>query len=319
MPLILVLQLPRSQKVGLVGIFGLGVLFVYSLFPFIHDFFSFWFGANPNCNSVCITSVVRMTVLKTGAVAADTSHGTLQSTIWTAVECHTAIICASLPMLKSTLTKIFPRLFPHSGASNTEVNTEMENDYHHHHHHHHHHPIPSDSSTPVNDDCEAAVTPVSPTWCYKYNHDHPTSLKICKEAASAKGHFCDHQETTTTATLSSHLDPKIIPAPTILPKVYCPKGAAYCHKGYCCPSKGEAACCCCCPPLPTDVITKTTDIDIRVEYAPRNNDDIEEGDSSSTDSIFRFGNQVSSAAANHNHNYSKSPPRQSRKSLPLHR
>lgn len=30
MPLILVLQLPRSQKVGLVVIFGLGVLFVYS-------------------------------------------------------------------------------------------------------------------------------------------------------------------------------------------------------------------------------------------------------------------------------------------------
>ena len=31
MPLILVLQLPRSQKVGLVVIFGLGVLFVLSL------------------------------------------------------------------------------------------------------------------------------------------------------------------------------------------------------------------------------------------------------------------------------------------------
>lgn len=253
-----------------------------------------------------------MTVLKTGATAIDTNHNTLQSTIWTAVECHTAIICASLPMLKSyltmlkrTLAKMFPRIFSHSGTFNTEVKTEMDHSYdhhQHHHHNHHHHPIPSHSMTRVKNDCEAA-TPVSPACCYKYSH--PTSLKTCNE-----GYPCDHKEELTTS-LSSHLDQKI-PAP--IPKVYCPKGGgACCSKGYC-PKGGSGSCC----PPPTDVITKTTDIDIRVDYA-RDHDD-EAGDSSSTDSIFRFGSQVSSSG-NHsnNHNYNsnmmgnKCPSRQSRK------
>lgn len=190
-----------------------------------------------------------MTVLKTGAVSTDTSHGTLQSTIWTAVECHTAIICASLPMLKSTMAKFFPRIFPQSRASNTEGNTEAV--------HNDDHPISSISRTPVKDDCEAA--PVPPAWLYSHN---PASHKQVKEA---EGNCNDHEITL------AHLDQKI-------PTVYLPKGSG-------------------CPP--TDVITKTTDI--RVDYVRKD----EEEDSSSTDSVFRFGSQVSSNG-----------PRQSRKSLP---
>lgn len=70
--------------------------------------------------SVCVTSILRMTTLKTGSTDPDTTYGTLNSTIWTAIEANTSIICACLPMLKSPLAALFPGLFPRgsSGAYN---------------------------------------------------------------------------------------------------------------------------------------------------------------------------------------------------------
>lgn len=57
-----------------------------------------------------------MTTLKTGSKAKDQLYGTLNSTIWTTIESNTAIICACLPMLKSPLAALFPRLFPRASG-----------------------------------------------------------------------------------------------------------------------------------------------------------------------------------------------------------
>lgn len=57
-----------------------------------------------------------MTTLNTGSKAKDQIYGTLNSTIWTTIEANTAIICACLPMLKSPLATLFPRLFPRGSA-----------------------------------------------------------------------------------------------------------------------------------------------------------------------------------------------------------
>lgn len=57
-----------------------------------------------------------MTTLNTGSKAKDQIYGTLNSTIWTTIEANTAIICACLPMLKSPLAALFPRLFPRGSA-----------------------------------------------------------------------------------------------------------------------------------------------------------------------------------------------------------
>jgi len=67
--------------------------------------------ANKGC-SVCVTSVLRMTTLRTGGQAQDQTFGTLNSTIWTTIEANTGIICACLPMLKTPLARLFPRYFP---------------------------------------------------------------------------------------------------------------------------------------------------------------------------------------------------------------
>lgn len=168
-----------------------------------------------------------MSVLKTGAMSPDVSHGTLKSTIWTAVECHTAIICASLPMLKSTMAKLFPRFFPHTQqASNTEVENEED-------------PTSSQSSTPVNEDCEAASDP--PAWLYKYD---PASLKQFME--ETEGHHCAHDR---ESPLPDFINQDV-------PKVYCP------HEG---------------SPPPVDAITKTTDI--RVHFGRKDDEDSASSDS----------------------------------------
>ncbi|KAL9134164.1 MAG: hypothetical protein Q9175_004658 [Cornicularia normoerica] len=87
MPVIRSLQLPQRQRLGLIVVFALG-------------------------GFVCITSILRMTTLKTGSKAKDQLYGTVNSTIWTTIEANTAIVCACLPMLKSPLAALFPRLFP---------------------------------------------------------------------------------------------------------------------------------------------------------------------------------------------------------------
>lgn len=52
-----------------------------------------------------------MTTLKAGSKSIDRTYGTYVSTIWTTIEANTGIICACLPMLRSPLSRVFPRLF----------------------------------------------------------------------------------------------------------------------------------------------------------------------------------------------------------------
>lgn len=52
-----------------------------------------------------------MTTLDAGSKSKDQTYGTFVSTVWTTVEANTGIICACLPMLKSPLSRVFPRLF----------------------------------------------------------------------------------------------------------------------------------------------------------------------------------------------------------------
>lgn len=90
MPVVKSLQLPQRQRLGLIMVFALGGLYV---------------------------SLVRaLLCLNTGSKAKDQTYGTLNSTIWTTIEANTAIICACLPMLKSPLAALFPRLFPRGSA-----------------------------------------------------------------------------------------------------------------------------------------------------------------------------------------------------------
>jgi hypothetical protein len=86
------LRLPRSQKFGLTFVFGLGI-FVFA------------------------TSVLRMTTLKSGSKARDPLVGTVLSTMWTMIEASIAVVCACLPMCRTPLQKIWPKLFPSRYAS----------------------------------------------------------------------------------------------------------------------------------------------------------------------------------------------------------
>ena len=59
-----------------------------------------------------------MITLDTSSRATDKTWGNLHSTVWTTIEADTGIICACLPMLKTPLATLFPRLFPRGKYAN---------------------------------------------------------------------------------------------------------------------------------------------------------------------------------------------------------
>jgi hypothetical protein len=92
-PVIFRLKLPIRQKLALTCIFGLGVI-------------------------VCAASISRLTTLYSSAYGTDPTAGSLVSTVWTTIEAGLGIICASLPMLRTPLQRLFPSMFPSRSASN---------------------------------------------------------------------------------------------------------------------------------------------------------------------------------------------------------
>jgi hypothetical protein len=99
------LRLPRSQKIGLTFVFGLGI-FVFA------------------------TSVLRLTTLERGSQARDPMVGTVISTMWTMIEASTAAVCACLPMCRTPLQRLWPRLFPSkygsAGGAQTQTTSRTQ-------------------------------------------------------------------------------------------------------------------------------------------------------------------------------------------------
>ena len=60
-----------------------------------------------------------MTTLDRSSKAADPTAGTLVSTMWTTIEASSAVVCACLPMVRTPVQRLVPRLFPSQGASGT--------------------------------------------------------------------------------------------------------------------------------------------------------------------------------------------------------
>ncbi|PLB47213.1 hypothetical protein P170DRAFT_363022 [Aspergillus steynii IBT 23096] len=85
MPLLSHLQLPRMQKLALMAVFAIGGL-------------------------VAITSILRLSSLRTVSKSPDTSYSNVAAAYWTAAECNVAIICACLPFLRPLVSRLFPKL-----------------------------------------------------------------------------------------------------------------------------------------------------------------------------------------------------------------
>jgi hypothetical protein len=96
------LRLPLRQRLGLTAVFGLGI-FVFA------------------------TSILRMTTLDRSSKAPDTTAGTLISTMWTTIEASTAIVCACLPMVRTPVQRLVPKLFPSHAASRSGKDSKEAN------------------------------------------------------------------------------------------------------------------------------------------------------------------------------------------------
>ncbi|KAK4465106.1 putative integral membrane protein [Cladorrhinum samala] len=100
-------KLPKSQKLALMAVFALGLF-------------------------TTITSILRMQTLSFSSKSPDITYD-IDSSVWTMIEIHLAIICACLPMFRLPLAYILPSYFSESAspASSDDIN----NNHHHHHHH----------------------------------------------------------------------------------------------------------------------------------------------------------------------------------------
>ena len=94
-PVIRSLKLPLRQKIILSFVFAIGMV-------------------------ATATSIVRIFTLNVSIQSADPTWEIGQSSLWSAAEMNTAIICACIPVLKAPMQAVFPRLF--SGASRGRSN-----------------------------------------------------------------------------------------------------------------------------------------------------------------------------------------------------
>ncbi|KAL4821381.1 hypothetical protein BDW67DRAFT_48461 [Aspergillus spinulosporus] len=97
MPLITQLQLPKRQKLALMGVFALGGL-------------------------VVITSFLRLSGLRKVARSSDTSWSNVAAAYWTAAECNVAIICACLPFLRPLVSRLFPKFLSTNSYNKYSLN-----------------------------------------------------------------------------------------------------------------------------------------------------------------------------------------------------
>ncbi|KAJ5292972.1 uncharacterized protein N7443_008925 [Penicillium atrosanguineum] len=86
MPVLSSLQLPRKQKLALIGVFALG-------------------------GFVVITTILRLHSLLVISNSDDPTYDNIGAASWSAVECNVAIICASLPSTRAFLSQILPHVF----------------------------------------------------------------------------------------------------------------------------------------------------------------------------------------------------------------
>lgn len=90
-PIIKALHLPMRQRIILCFVFAVGTI-------------------------ATATSIVRIFALNVSIQSTDPSWEIGQSSLWSAAEMNTAIICACIPVLKAPLQALFPRLFSEATA-----------------------------------------------------------------------------------------------------------------------------------------------------------------------------------------------------------
>ena len=86
LPVIKSLNLPKRQRLALTFVFCLGGI-------------------------TCIVSLLRLQSLYAVSVSKDISWDNPMAALWSNLEVQIGIICSCLPTLKSSLTRIFPRIF----------------------------------------------------------------------------------------------------------------------------------------------------------------------------------------------------------------
>ncbi|KAF9889398.1 hypothetical protein FE257_007299 [Aspergillus nanangensis] len=92
MPVLKNLQIPKRQKIALMGVFALGAF-------------------------VLVTSILRLQSLLVISHSTDPTYDNPGAATWSAVECNVAIICACLPGTRAFISRLLPRFFSSRSAN----------------------------------------------------------------------------------------------------------------------------------------------------------------------------------------------------------
>lgn len=95
MPVFHDLHLPRRQRIALMAVFGLGAF-------------------------VVLTSILRLKSLYKISVSTDVTWDNGGAAAWSSLEVNVGIICASLPTLRKTVSRFFPKVFSATGSSSAQ-------------------------------------------------------------------------------------------------------------------------------------------------------------------------------------------------------
>ncbi|KAL1981889.1 hypothetical protein VTN96DRAFT_2018 [Rasamsonia emersonii] len=98
-PALSTLDLPKRQKIALMGIFAVG-------------------------GFVCITSIIRLVSLKVIADSSDPTYDNVGAATWSSIECNTGIICACLPTLRPLISRILPRFLSSLSGSRSQSKSQ---------------------------------------------------------------------------------------------------------------------------------------------------------------------------------------------------
>ncbi|CRK36896.1 hypothetical protein BN1708_007235 [Verticillium longisporum] len=103
-PLVVKLQIPRQQKIGLAVILGLGLLYVYQMPDGARG------DTDVDVYSACVSSIIRITYIPQMLVSDDPTWAITGAMYWSVIETNIGILAASIPSYKAIAKRYAPRL-----------------------------------------------------------------------------------------------------------------------------------------------------------------------------------------------------------------
>ena len=102
------IQIPRRQKIALMGVFAVGGFVVITGMVRLNFLKVAQNTPDPSCKHIFTSPLKRHKLM----CSPDNNYG---GAVWSSIECNIGVVCASLPMFKALIDRFFPTLMGYKG------------------------------------------------------------------------------------------------------------------------------------------------------------------------------------------------------------